>query len=184
MLDSRINLVFESVEKLTEEDKSKPNLIKYYLPAEFPHNINCILTTQAGSFTEEYFSKHKCSIVRVKSSECQVSLLLKRLIPEYNFNDYNDEIIEKFKHIRKELRDEVSFASLYFEVLLLMKNDNGDKSIDFVNQMKRMITINKNMSEFTDSNQFVNFIIERISVIVNRLNDVKEIHYILGSYGR
>ncbi len=49
VFDSKINLVFECLEKQEEDDISKVNLFKYWLPRTYPSRVNCIITTSENS---------------------------------------------------------------------------------------------------------------------------------------
>jgi hypothetical protein len=69
VFDSKINIFFESIEMQQEDDLSKINLIKYWLPRTFPPRVNCIVTTRVGSKADEYFKEAKCHRILVQSKK-------------------------------------------------------------------------------------------------------------------
>jgi len=69
IFDSKINIFFESIEMQQEDDLSKINLIKYWLPRTFPPRVNCIVTTRVGSKADEYFKEAKCHRILVQSKK-------------------------------------------------------------------------------------------------------------------
>lgn len=145
IFDSKINIIFESIEKQKEEDKTKKNLIKYWFPRVFPERVNCIVTTLAGSPSDQYFSEENgvnCHRIYVKlkgeNPGGMAQVLYENAYNKLCYNDFQEAIVEIWK---KDLRglghfdDRTEkyiggkgymFTKIYFD-LFLLKIDNSNQ---------------------------------------------------------
>ena len=103
IFDSKINIIFESIEKQLENDPSKINLIKYWLPRTFPNRVNCIVTTMKGSKADLHFRNTKCRRIEIlldkqreDPSSCigMSEMLYLKVFNEECFNEFNEKIAE------------------------------------------------------------------------------------------
>lgn len=111
IFDSKINIIFESIEKQREEDKSKKNLVKYWLPRTFPKRVNCIITTLSGTEADKYFQKEngvnchrieinlKCGVSRgeYKGLGGMMGVLYDEAFNKKCFNEFNERVVETWR---------------------------------------------------------------------------------------
>ena len=137
VLDSSINVVFEHVELLREEDKNKTSLIKHWMPETFPARVNGIITTTKGSFVEDYYSLKHCHKQYVKSEESQPEIIYKTFYNSYKNSKLNKKLFKLYKGYETEVRADLEFTEIFFSVLVADPHPLPNMIVEDVNELKR-----------------------------------------------
>lgn len=153
IFDSNINIIFESIEKQRDIEKSKKNLIKYWLPRSFPKRVNCIVTTLRGTEADRYFRKENgvnCHRIKiklncgVKSGEFKslggmAGVIFDDAFNKKCFNEFNERVVEIWRDElvgfgyaededgRRVGGKDYQFTKMYFDLFLQRADESKIK---------------------------------------------------------
>lgn len=175
LTDSCINIVFENAQLLKEEDIGREALMKYWLPTTFPSKVNFVITTEAGSPLENYFSTRNCHKIEIKSQICQASFLRNRIIQSdirLRSIQSNEVLLQVFEQYPEYLKNDLIFNRLFFKILMAKSTSIEHLVLGDCNELKNRCTFSHSIKQVRNSNELLNCLVSEAAHFINEFDHV------------